>query len=198
MIMPPSARYSVTALVLLTGFFLSTAWKAVPAQASSNNPMKQFDGLPNLPLPEPGAFLKQATITGDRYADLRQKYVCRTHLLIQPSKESSSKAAITEDYDSFYIRGKEVHRLLAVNDHHLSEAEKAKERNRLEEDAQKSVGIEKTIVPPVTLASVVLAYGCVYRGEAYRQGWPQPDLLSLQGRSPKATPNNFRSDCQIA
>ncbi len=148
-------RPSALRLALLAGLILSTAWKGTPAQVVPGDSTECHDVPLNLPLPEPSTFLRQVSIMGDRFADLRQNYVCRTHLLIQPSKESS-KPPLNEDYDSFYVHGREVHRLLAVNDHPLSEAEAAEERKRLEQEMQRSGETKATMVAPANLSSAVL------------------------------------------
>ncbi len=147
-----SAPSIVRALLLLAAMFWDP-WGALHAQTGA----KPLAELLDSSLPEPGVFLKQVAMTGDRYAALRQSYVCRTHLLVQPSKLAASNAATTQDYDSFFVRGREIHRLLAVDDHPLSEAGKEAESSRVEEEIHGFVATGKQVAAPaVTLEAAVL------------------------------------------
>ena len=115
------------------------------------------DNFKDRPLPEPASFLQQAVMTGDRYAGLRKAYVCHIHLSVQPSKMVSAKSPRSQDYDFFYLHGKEVHSLIALNDRPLSEAEKAQDRQRLEEEASQNTSSDPSIFKAETLASAALA-----------------------------------------
>jgi hypothetical protein len=110
-------------------------------------------------LPEPVAFLKSVTINSDQYARLRQDYLCQTEVVIRPKKSSRSQTTVTEEYESFYINGKEIDRVVKVNDVPLSERAIAQQDARLkkETDAALSSNGSRGKPPGPTLEEMVLA-----------------------------------------
>jgi len=76
------------------------------------------------PLPEPGAYLQAASDKEDSFAEIRQQYLC-------VFKHTKVVAQTVRTYESFYIHGHEVQRLLAVNDVSLSPAQQQVEEARV-------------------------------------------------------------------
>ena len=86
-------------------------------------------------LPDTATLLKQVIANGDQYAKTLQRYICRTNLLIDPNHyPDSPKNPTSQEYESFYINGKEIQRLLTVNRHPLSAAAKAQEEARVQKE----------------------------------------------------------------
>lgn len=151
----PSVRSAILGLITASAL-LCPEWSALRSQFGPKGAVGIIPGQLELPLPESASFLNQVATAGDRYASLRQDYVCRTRLRIEPSELSASRAPVTEDYDSFYLGGRELHRLIAVDGHPLSDAAKAEEESRLQEETQK-VTVNGTYAPAATLEGTVLA-----------------------------------------
>jgi hypothetical protein len=156
------------AKLLGTAFLISHSFSCF-AQASLPvaSPL-QSDPVPltlDAPLPKQADFLKQVAAKGDRYAELRQNYVCRTSLVIQPKQSSDSKASMSEDYDSFFVNGKEIHRLQAINGRPLSEAAKDEEDVRLQKEISTTIPHKRiSATGPQTLEEAVFAAD-VFTGE---------------------------------
>jgi hypothetical protein len=144
---------------LSTIFLLSYALSLF-AQTSQPTPPLQSDASPAAPetaLPEQADFLRQVEEKRDRYAQLLQDYVCRTNLLIKPSRLANSKRPTSEDYESLYINGKEIHHLLAIDGHPLSEAAKNEEDARLQKEVAASTQLgKKSVAQNPTLEEAVL------------------------------------------
>jgi hypothetical protein len=145
-------------------FFLAISSLAQTIQPATPQPQSEPESSTPAPLPEQAAFLKLVAEKGDRYALLRQDYICRTNVLVKPSQLAKSQAPISEDYESFYVNGKEIHRILAFNGKPLSEEAKAEEDARLQKDIQATAKSKKTPVETGTLESAVLAND-IFTGE---------------------------------
>jgi hypothetical protein len=157
-----SLSKTCTAIVLLGHALSSLAQTPRPAAPQPQSEPESSSPAP--PLPEQTAFLKLVAEKGDRYALLRQDYVCRTNLLIKPNQLAKSKAPISEDYESFYVNGKEIHHLLAFNGKPLTEEAKAAEDDRLQKDIQTTAKGKKVQRETGSLESTVLATD-IFTGE---------------------------------
>ena len=76
------------------------------------------------PLPDPASLLQAASKKEDEYAIERQRYLC----VFKNTKFITHTARL---YESFYVHGHEVQRLLAVNDVPLSPEQKRAEEARV-------------------------------------------------------------------
>lgn len=111
------------------------------------------------PLPEPREFLKGVSVKDDQYARLRKDYLCQTEVVIQPNRFSRSRTPITEEYESFYINGREIDRVVKVNNVPISERAIALQDARLkkETDVALSAGGKAAKPSAPTLEETVLA-----------------------------------------
>jgi len=80
---------------------------------------------------------------GDRYSEIRQNYICRVGLHIQPNQYANSKTPISQEYESLYANGREIQRLLTVNGHPLAPDAKAMEDARVQREIEASLGQKK-------------------------------------------------------
>ncbi|WP_260737496.1 hypothetical protein [Tunturiibacter lichenicola] len=112
-----------------------------------------------MPLPEPHEFLKGVSVKDDQYARLRKDYLCRTEVVIQPNRWSRSRTPISEKYESFYINGREIDRVVELNNVPLSERSIAQQDARLKKETDTALSSEgKTAKPSApTLEETVLA-----------------------------------------
>lgn len=114
--------------------------------------------IPAQPLPEPAVFLKAVAAKGDRYARLRQDYLCLTQLVIQPNRLSRSQTPVTEEYESFYVNGGEIDRIVKINDVPLSQQAIAEQETRLKQETDAALSLKSKPKPQTpTLEETVLA-----------------------------------------
>jgi len=111
------------------------------------------------PLPEPREFLKGVSVKDDQYARLRKDYLCNTEVEIRPNRLSRSRVPVTEQYESFYINGREIDRVVKVNNVPISERAIALQDARLKKQTDAAISAEgKAAKPtPPTLEETVLA-----------------------------------------
>lgn len=137
-----SWRGCVAALVLLSG-----TGRALCQTASQSS-----EGLP-----DPSALLRAASDKEDAFAIERQKYVCTY-------KNNDMIKGTNRLYDSFYVRGREIERLLAVNGVPIAPDEKLAEEARV--TAEIKADQQKGAAPFVGLAG-----GMNFSGSEHR--WAQ-------------------------
>lgn len=95
------------------------------------------------PLPDPATYLRAASGREDAFADIRQQYLC----VFKNTKQIAQKARL---YESFYIHGHEIQRLLEFNGVPLSPQQKQTEEARVE--AEIAADQKKPVVPFIGLA----------------------------------------------
>jgi len=95
------------------------------------------------PLPDPATYLQAASDKEDAFADIRQQYLC----VFKNTKQIAQKARL---YESFYIHGHEIQRLLEFNGVPLSPQQKQAEEARVE--AEIAADQKKPVAPFIGLA----------------------------------------------